>query len=205
MSESNSRTQTLTVAPCRMPPIPQDRMTEAQRKAAAAIEAGPRGRVIGPFVSILRSPGLAEPTQKLGEYIRWGVKLDMRIAELAGLMTARFWQQQYEFHVHVPHALKAGVAQSTIDAVIEGRRPAGMPEDETIAWEFVSEFYANKAVCDTTYAKAVAYFGEESLMDLIGVIGYYSMIAMAMNVARTEIPDGKPLPLAPLQDHMRRP
>jgi 4-carboxymuconolactone decarboxylase len=204
MSNAKTRTQTITIAPCRMPPIPKETMTEAQKKAAAGIEAGPRGGVMGPFVAILRSPGLTEHAQRLGAYIRWECKLDLRIAELAGLMTARYWQQQYEFFVHIPHALKAGVAQATIDAIAEGRRPDSMPADEAITWEFVSEFYANKAVSDTTYAKALAQFGDESLMDLLGVMGYYSMIAMVMNVARTEIPDGKPLPLAPLQDHVVR-
>lgn len=81
----------------------------------------------------------------------------------------------------------------------------GMLEDEAIAWEFVSEFSADKAVSDPTYATSLAYYGEESVTDRFGVIGYYSMIAVVVNVARNEVPDGKPLPIAPLQDRMKRP
>lgn len=202
---SAARTLAYDVAPCRMPEIAPEKMTEAQKRAAAEISAGPRGGVMGPYVAILRSPGLTGPMQRLGAYIRFECKLDFRLAELAGLMTARFWQQQYEFFVHIPHALESGLKRSIIDALAEGRRPEAMAEDEATVWEFVHEVYTNKAVCDATYARASALLGEEKLMDLLGVIGYYSAIAMVMNVARTEIPGGKPLPLAPLADHVRNP
>jgi 4-carboxymuconolactone decarboxylase len=197
------RQRTFTVAPCRMPAIPPEKMTAAQKKAAADIAAGPRKGVKGPFDAMLRSPGLTAQTQKLGAYIRFENKFEFRLAELAGLMTASFWRQQYEFYVHIPHALKAGVKQSTIDAIMEGRRPPELAPDEADCWEFVHELYTNKSVSDPTYARAIARFGEEAVMDLIGVCGYYSMIAMVMNVARTEIPDGGALPLAPLQDHVQ--
>lgn len=201
---SDTRTQTYEIAPCRMPPLEPDAMTAAQREVAAEIAAGPRGGVMGPYIAILRSPGLARHAQKLGAYYRFECALDLRIRELAALMTARWWQQQFEFHVHVPHALGAGLARATIDAVIEGRRPQDMPEDESVCWEFVHELQTNKSVTDPTYARAVARFGEEGVVDIIGVCGYYAMIAMVMNVARTEIPDGAALALAPLEDHVRR-
>jgi 4-carboxymuconolactone decarboxylase len=202
---TDRRTQTIDIAPCRMPAIPPEKMTDAQKKVAADIASGPRGATkSGPFLAMLRSPGLTAPTQKLGGYIRFECKLDLRIREIAGLMTASHWRQQYEFFVHVPHARKSGLSPSFIDAIADGRRPEGLAPDEADCWEFVHELYTNKAVSDPTYARAVARFGEEGVIDLIGVCGYYAMIAMVMNVARTEIPDGGALPLAPLQDHIQR-
>jgi 4-carboxymuconolactone decarboxylase len=192
------------VAPERMPAIPEDSMTAAQKRAIAEICAGPRGSLRGPYVAILRSPGLMGPTQKLGEYIRFHCVLDMRINEMAALMGARHWTQQFEWFAHVPHALKAGLSPAVVDAISEGRRPGDMAEDEAITYDFLTELLNNKSVCDATYHRTRNEFGEEGLMDLLGVIGYYSMLAMIMNVARTAIPDGGALPLAPFPAQMQR-
>ena len=192
-----------SVAPERMPLIPPEKMTEDQRQAAAEIAAGPRGNVRGPFVAMMRSPGFMRPCQALGAYVRFGCPIDVRLREMAALMGARHYTQQYEWFVHVPHALKSGVDQSIIDAIRDGHRPGRMAPDEEIVYEFFSELFANKGVSDPTYAKALAQFGEAGIVDLVGVVGYYVMIGMIMNVARTGMPEGKPLPLAPLPDQVR--
>ncbi len=186
----------------RLPRIPPAKLNAAQKQAAAEISAGPRKDVRGPFVPMLRSPGLTGPTQALGAYIRWGVKVPFRLAEFAGLMAARDWSCQYEWAVHVPHALRGGLAQDTIDALAECRRPHRMKKDEAIVYDFVNELLRNRSVSDTTYARAVKHFGEESVVDLVGVVGYYAMIAMLMNVARTAPPSGV-LPLGPLPQYAR--
>jgi len=186
-----------TVAPERLAPIPPEAMTPAQQEAAAEISAGPRGRVIGPFWPLLRSPGLTKRVQKVGEYIRWHCTLDFKLNEFAALIGARAWNQQYEWWAHTRHALSAGVKPSVVDAIAEGRRPTEMTADEEIVYDFVTELLANHGVSDATYARTVGRFGEEQMMDLIGIVGYYTMLAMVMNVARTAIPDGTPLPLAP--------
>lgn len=191
------------VAPERMPPLTREQMTEAQRKAAAELEAGPRGKVQGPYNSILRSPGFMEHTQKLGGYVRFECPLDMRIREMAALMGARHWTQQFEWFVHVPHALKSGLGQDIIDAIRDGRRPAGMARDEEVVYDVMIELLNNHGVSDATYARALEQFGEAGIVDLVGTSGYYIMIGMIMNVARTAIPDGKPLPLAPLPDQIQ--
>ena len=191
------------VAPDRMPMISPENMTAAQKQAAADISAGPRGDVRGPFTAILRSPGFMGPAQKLGEYIRFHCPLDMRINEMAALMGARAWSQQYEWFAHVPHALKAGLKPAIIEAIAEGRRPAGMAGDEEVLYDFLTELLANKSVCDATYARTVGHYGEQGIIDILGIVGYYTMLAMIMNVARTAIPDGKPLPLAPLPQQLR--
>ena len=176
----------------RLPRIPPANLNAAQQKAAADITAGPRKDVRGPFVPMIRSPGLTGPTQALGAYIRWGVKVPFRLAEMAGLMAARDWSCQFEWAVHVPHALHGGLHPDTIAALAECRRPEKMKKDEAIVYDFVNELLKNRGVSDTTYARAVKHFGEESVVDLIGVVGYYAMIAMLMNVARTSPPSGMP-------------
>jgi 4-carboxymuconolactone decarboxylase len=186
------------VAPERMPRIPDDKMSDAQRQAAAELIAGPRGEVKGPFVALLRSPEFMRRVQKVGEYIRFQCPLDKRINEFAALIAARHWSQQFEWWAHHRQALEAGLKAAIADAVAEGRRPAGMAEDEEIVYEFLTEVLANKGASDPTYERSVAKFGESGVIDLLGIAGYYALLAMVMNVTRTAVPEGKPLPLAPL-------
>ncbi|HEX2825051.1 MAG TPA: carboxymuconolactone decarboxylase family protein [Burkholderiales bacterium] len=193
---------TFKVAPERMPMIPRERMTDAQKAAADELARGPRGSVHGPYISILRSPGFMAHCQKLGAYVRFESPLDMRIREMGALMGARHYTQQFEWYVHIPHALKAGLDPSTIDAIRDGYRPPGMQTDEAVVYDFMSELLKNGGVSDPTYAQALEQFGEPGIVDLVGTVGYYVMIGMVMNVARTAIPDGKPLPLAPLPDQI---
>jgi 4-carboxymuconolactone decarboxylase len=196
--------QTFKILPERLPRLPMEKLNAKQKAAAAAICAGPRGDVRGPFVPMLRSPGLTVPTQALGAYIRWGVKVPFKLAEMAGLMAARDWSCQYEWTVHVPHAQRGGLRQDIIDALAECRRPDKMNKDEAIVYDFVNELLKNRGVSDPTYARAVKHFGEESVVDLIGVVGYYAMIAMLMNVARTAPPKQGEMTLDALPQYVRR-
>jgi 4-carboxymuconolactone decarboxylase len=189
---------TFTIAPERMPMIPADKMTPAQKKAAELITAGPRGEVKGPFVALLRSPEFMNRVQKVGEYIRFVCPLDKRINEFAAIIAARHWGQQFEWWAHYRQALEHGLDPKIADAVAEGRRPDGMAADETVTYDFLTEVLNTKGASDTTYARAVKQFGEEGVVDLLGVAGYYALLAMVMNVARTAVPEGKPLPLPPL-------
>jgi 4-carboxymuconolactone decarboxylase len=185
------------VLPDRMPPIPAEKMTAAQKEVAAEIAAGPRGKVEGPYWPILRSPGFARCVQKVGAYYRYECPLDRRINEMAALIAARSWSQQFEWDVHILQALDAGLKRETAQAIAEGRRPDGMAQDEAILYDFVAELLANKGVSDATYAKAVGQFGESGVVDILGIVGYYSMLAMIMNVGRTTLLDGRLLPLDP--------
>jgi 4-carboxymuconolactone decarboxylase len=181
--------------PGRMPKIPPEKMTEAQKQAAAEIAEGPRGELRGPFVPLLRSPELMRRVQKVGEYLRFQCALDRRLMEFATLMAARFWTQQYEWNSHYPLALKAGLKPAVADAIAEGRRPTGMAEDEEIVYELVTENLNNRSVSEATYARAVAKFGEPGVVDLVAVTGYYLLLAMVLNLARTPLPPGKEPPL----------
>ncbi len=186
---------TIGIAPERMPAIPADKMTPAQKEAAAAISAGPRGEVKGPFVALLRSPDFMDRVQRVGEYVRFRCPFDKRINEMAAAITARHWTQQFEWWAHARQALEAGLKPAIAEAIAEGRRPAGMAEDEEIVYDFLTELLVNKGVCDATYARALEKFGEPGIIDLIGISGYYGLLAMVMNVARTAVPEGHPLPL----------
>lgn len=183
----------------RMPPLPPSRMDDAQRKAADALAAGPRGGVKGPFIPLLRSPELMDRLQKVGEYLRFRSSLEPRISEFVMLVVSRQWTQQFEWAVHVPLALKAGVKSDTVQSLADGRRPLAMAEDEAIAHDFVHELTANKGVSDATYREAVARFGEHGVIDLLGLAGYFTTVSMVMNVAHTPPPAaGGVAPLQPL-------
>jgi 4-carboxymuconolactone decarboxylase len=181
----------------RMPPIPADKMTDAQKKAAAELIAGPRGQIVGPFIPLLRSPEFMSRLQKTGEYLRYNSKLPPRLSEFVILVTSRIWTQQFEWNTHESLALKAGVKREIIDAVGSGRRPEGMDADQEVVYDFLMELHHNQSVSDQTYSRAVTKFGEQGVIDLVGVTGYYTMLAMIMNVARTPLPPGDQLPLAP--------
>ncbi len=198
---AQTATMRYSVLPERMPPIPLEQLNDAQKKVAADLSAS-RGSVRGPYGAMLRSPGLADCMQQVGQYVRFKCGLDKRINRLAGMLTTRHWGNQYEWNGHVPYALKAGMAQPVIDAIAEGRRPAELRADEAAVYDFVSELLANKSVSDTTYARTLELFGERGIVDILGVVGYYATNAMIMNVARTAVPGADPMPLVPLPQQL---
>jgi len=175
----------------RMPPLPADKMTDAQRKAAEEMIAGPRKGVKGPFIPLLRSPGLMDRLQKVGEYLRFQSPLEQRISEFIMLIVSRDWTQHFEWFVHVPLGRRAGISEDTIAALAEGRRPSDMNEHEEVAYDFCEELLRNKGVSETTYRRAVVKFGENGVIDMIGVAGYFTTVSMVMNVAHSPPPDDK--------------
>jgi 4-carboxymuconolactone decarboxylase len=180
----------------RMPAIPADKLTDVQKKAMEEVIAGPRGAFVGPFVPLLRSPDFMSRLQKVGEYLRYNTKLGANISEFVILIAARQWTQQFEWDSHDSLALKAGVKPETIAAIAEGRRPVGMTPDEEIAHDFCIELHHNRCVSDASFARVVGRFGEQGVIDIIGLCGYYTLLGMVMNVARTPMPAGKTAPLA---------
>lgn len=183
----------------RMPPIPQEKMTEAQKKIVADMVSSPRGRLPPPMVPMLRSPDLMTRIGGMGDHILFHNSLSPRIFEQTVLLVARQWTQQFEWRHHYPLALKAGVKQETVDAIADGRRPAGLDQEESAAYEFATELLLNKSVSDPTYARFLGRFGEEKVMDMVGTLGFYTSISMVINVDRTPIEAGtapllKPLP-----------
>ena len=174
--------------------IPLDKMTPAQRMVADAIMSGPRGRMSGPFNAWLRSPVLADRLQKVGEYVRFDTSLDKRLNEMAILMTAQHWGSQYEWYAHAPLAAKAGLDPQVIAALGAGKKPEGMKDDEAIVWEFTTQLRRDHGVDDASYARAIEKFGENGVIDLVAVNGYYDVVSMTLNVAHVAPPKEADLP-----------
>ena len=161
------------------------KMTAAQKQAADAVINGPRGALIGPFIPSLRSPEFMARLQSLGEYLRYHSALGPRLGELVILLTARQWSQNFEWYVHAPLAKKYGLKRDVIAAIAQGRRPLKMKDDEALVHDFFNELVHNRGVSDMTFARSKKAFGEQGIIDLTGAVGYYSTLAMIMNVART--------------------
>ena len=173
------------IPPDRLPPIASADLTPAQREAVGAFKVARGVDISGPFHPLLRSPELMTRTRAMGDYLRYKSALPPRLSEFVILLTAREWTQQYEWNAHYPIAVKAGVKREILDAIAEGRRPAGMSDEETVLYDFCREMHRDKSVSDATYARALEAFGESGVVDAIGISGYYTMLAMTLNVART--------------------
>lgn len=186
-----------TPAPAdRMPEIPADKMTPEQKKAADDFLAERKVPIFGPFIPLLRSPEVMLRAKAMGDYLRYKSVLPAALNEFAILITARHWTQEYEWAVHQPIAVKAGLKAEITQAVAEGRRPQGMSADEDIIYEFCTELHQNQSISDATYARTLARFGEQGIIDLTGVNGYYTFLAMVLNATRTALPKGAAPPLA---------
>ena len=172
-------------------------LSDAQRRVRADILAGPRGGMRGPFKALLRCPGLFETAQKLGAYVRFRSSLPRALNEMAILLTARHWTAQFEWHAHHALALQAGLPPEVAAAIAEGRRPDGMSAEVAAVHDFVHALLATGAVPDAGFAAVRDRFGEAGVVDLIGAVGYYSLVSMVLNVDRLAVPGGE-LPLRPL-------
>jgi 4-carboxymuconolactone decarboxylase len=173
----------------RLPPLPPSRWSEAQRREAEAVIQGPRGALIAPFVPLLRSPELMGHAQRMGEYLRYRSAIGLRLSELAILITAQAWSQPVEWAIHAPIALREGISAEAIAAIEQGRRPATLADDEAVVYDFSTELQRERRVSDPTWRRAIERFGEHGTVDLIGINGYYTLLAMVMNAARTPVPE----------------
>ncbi|MDD9999834.1 MAG: carboxymuconolactone decarboxylase family protein, partial [Rhodospirillaceae bacterium] len=174
----------------RMPPIAVEDMTASQTAAVAEL-AAVRGIVPrGPWIPLLRSPEVLSRARAMGDYLRYDTSLPPELSEFLILLTARQWNQQYEWYAHYQIALDVGINPDTVNAVAEGRVPEGMTDSEAILHALFSELNDTHQVSDETYARAVAAFGERGVIDAVGIIGYYTLLAMVMNTARTPVPAG---------------
>jgi 4-carboxymuconolactone decarboxylase len=177
----------------RFPEIPRDKLTDAQKEASKTFLEDRKVPVFGPFVPLLRSPQLMLQAMSMGDYLRYHNSLPQKINEFVILISAREWTQQLEWQIHQPIALKAGLAPAIAEAVARGERPAGMDRAEEIAWDFSTQLHREKKVEDKVWARAVAEFDEQGVMDMAGTCGYYTFLAMAMNAAQTAPDPAKPM------------
>ena len=154
--------------------------------------SGPLG---GPFAVFLQAPEFGDLAQKLGAFCRYRTSVPPHLSEFTILLLARFWRSQYEFWVHAPIAKKAGVKAETIKALRTGSALRLTKEQRTI-YDFIAELHKTKRVSDKTYARAHALFGDAGMVEFVGVLGYYTLVAMTLNVFRVPLPDGETYPFA---------
>lgn len=176
----------------RLPPLPDSELDDAQREAQARISSGPRGALFGPFVPLLRSPEAMTRLQLVGEYLRFDSVLDDDLVELVILYVARAWDQDFEFGYHHPLALKAGLPEEVVDDVARGVRPTGGRPEVGAVFDLVDELHRTRQVSDATYDAAVALLGDTRVVEVVVTAGYYTTLAMTMNVARTPPPEDAP-------------
>jgi 4-carboxymuconolactone decarboxylase len=178
----------------RIPDWKPEDLTPAQRKVHDAIVAGPRGRVVGPLRVWLMSPELAERAQELGAFCRFGTSLPPRLSELAILVTGAFWQAGFEWHAHAPIALAAGIAAEAIEAIRLGRPAKFAREDEQGVYEFSRELWNKRRISDMTYRRLAGLLGDNAIVELVAILGYYGLISMTINTFEVPLPEGADQP-----------
>jgi 4-carboxymuconolactone decarboxylase len=167
--------------------IDEPQMNDAQRTLLQTLRAGPRGQSItprGPFAVWMHAPELGDLAQQLGAHCRYNKALPPRLSEFAILCTARAWRAQYEWFAHAPMAERAGVKPKTIQDLRAGRAPKSAPKDERAIYDFVQELYKTRRVSDATYKRVHAFLGDAATVELIGILGYYALVSMTLNVFR---------------------
>jgi 4-carboxymuconolactone decarboxylase len=181
----------------RLPALLPETFTPAQQALIDRIRSGPRGQatqVRGPFAVFMHAPDYGQLAQELGGFCRLKTRVPPRLSEFAILATARIWRSHYEWFAHAGHAERAGVSPKTIQALRAGRLPRALPKDERAVYDFIKELYRDKRVADRTYGRLHAFLGDEGMVEFVGILGYYVLVAMSLNVFRMGPPAGEPLP-----------
>ena len=171
----------------RLPTIPPAQYTPEQKQAAADFEATRKTPVFGPFEPLMHSPEVMTLSRSMGDYLRYKSSLGNTLSELVILVVAREWSQDFEWAVHMPIALKVGISRDTVDAIADARRPAKMSADEEMVYDYTVELVKNKRVSDTSFNRVKARFGAKGVVDLNGIAGYYTLLAMQLNVAQYKL------------------
>jgi 4-carboxymuconolactone decarboxylase len=183
----------------RFKPLSYEQLTPEQKTMADHVLAGDRGSLNGPYNVLLRSPEMGDLAQKFGAYTRFHSSLSKKLSEFAILMTARFWDSQFEWYAHHKYALDAGLSPAVIEAVAAGKRPTSMQPDEEVVYNLCNELLSTRQVSDATFRAAVNGLGERGVVDLVGVVGYYHLVSMLLNIDRYPLPDGAKPELKPLE------
>ncbi|PMS15040.1 4-carboxymuconolactone decarboxylase [Trinickia dabaoshanensis] len=178
----------------RLPPFDRTVATPEQLAVLDEILSGPRGNLAGPFLAWIASPELAQPAQRLGAFCRYRTGLPLRLSELAILVTAVQWRAQAEWQIHYPIAIEAGLPDAVAQSLLAGRRPDFADADEALIYDFAVELYDAKRVSDAIFTQAVHRFGHETTVNLVGLLGYYALVAMTLNVFAMRKDRDAPLP-----------
>ena len=178
----------------RLPELDPEKFSAEQKKVHEAILKGPRGKVVGPLKVWLKNPGLAEHAQALGAYCRFNSSLEPRLSELAIITTGAFWKASYEWFAHAPMATKAGIDPAAVEAIRVGGTPKFVQPDEQLIYDFATELVKTRRVSNATFERAKKELGETRVIDLVGIIGYYSLVSVTLNAFELPLPDGEKKP-----------
>jgi 4-carboxymuconolactone decarboxylase len=154
-----------------------------------------KGPLGGPFAVFLHTPEYGDLAQKLGAFCRYHTAVPAHLSEFTILVLARFWRSQYEFWVHAPIAQKAGVKAQTIQAIRTGRT-LKLTKEERAIYDFIAELHKTKRVSEKNYKRVHALFGDAGTIEFVGILGYYTLVAMTLNVFGVPLPDGEVYPFA---------
>ena len=177
----------------RLPELTEDKLDDAQRALLESMRAGPRGARVklgGPFGVYMHAPQYGELTQQLGAFVRFKTSLEPRLSEFAILCIARLWRSQYEWHAHAPIAEKAGVKPEAIRDIKAGRTPKKAAKDERAIFDFVQELYKKRRVSERNYKRVQGFLGDRGVVELVGILGYYTGVSMVLNVFNVPLPEG---------------
>ncbi len=178
----------------RIPELTPESMTPKQQEVMQLITSGPHQRVIGPYPAWLQSPELAKRARDLSEYLRFQSAPTKRHAEIAILVTGRYWKAEFEFYAHAELARKAGVEEHIIKALAAGNRPEFASEEDIAVYELSTELLTTRRISDATYQRALDTFGMQTLVDLVAIVGYYCMVSTTLNAFEAPLPAGEPSP-----------
>lgn len=184
-------------------PVPKfEELTPRQRELHARI-AGKRGQVRGPFLVWLQSPELCDRVEALGAYVRFDCSLSEKLREFSILITARFWDAQHSWNAHVDKAVAAGISTDALRAIAEHRTPEFTTRDEQIFYTFSMEVLENHFVSDETFAAALDEFGPRGVVDIIGCLGNFSMLAMCLNTFQVDLDPNRAPPYPDIRGFAR--
>jgi 4-carboxymuconolactone decarboxylase len=167
-------------------------MNPAQKQVVDEIVSGKRGRFGGPFQLLIHTPEVCKHLSRLGEYLRWGSSLSPALSELAICLTARHIRANYEWHAHAPLAVEGGVPAAALEAIRTGKTPHFEATDQALVYKLVTELIDSKRLSDASFAAAIAAFGEQGVVELGTIIGYYTAIGNSLNVFEVALPAGTP-------------
>lgn len=183
----------------RFKPLKYEEMTPEQKAMITNVVTGERRGAAGPFNVMLRSPEMGDLAQKLGALARFHSELPDKIRELAIMITMRHWTVQYEWQAHRRTAEQAGLNPAISKAIAEGKRPSGMSAEEEVVYNFSNELINTGQVSDEHFNAAVKMYGERKVVNLINIMGYYSLVALMLNTDRYPLPPGQKPELQPLK------
>jgi len=181
----------------RFKPIPPGEMNGEQRTIYDEAVASKRGSAPAPMFAWLRSPELARHATRLGAFLRYDTTLDAQLSELAILVTARHWSAAYEWYAHKKLALQAGLAPDIIEAINRRHVPDLDDPKAQIVYEVSEALHESRVLPEALYTRAQALLGERGLVELIGLLGYYTLVSMTLNAYEVGLPEGEVSDLAP--------